>query len=109
MDYPHRREYFRVQYPAVERPCLEMEGESHAVMDISEQGLRYQAGDSSPDVGREVAGIVRFSRGECVEVRGTVLRVVDGQVSCRLTTGVPFKIVIDEQRYVNERHRGLAW
>ncbi len=109
MDYPHRREYFRVQYPTVARPRLEMEGESYAVVDISERGLRYKATDSFPEAGREIAGIIYFKRGDFVEVRGTVLRAVDGQVSCQLTTGVPFKIIIDEQRYLNEHHRGLAW
>jgi PilZ domain-containing protein len=109
MDYPHRREYFRVQYPTVARPRLELAGKSYAVIDISERGLRYRVGDSEPEAGTEFTGLVHFKQGDMVDVRGTVLRVVDGQVSCALSVGVPFKVIIDEQRYLNEHHRGLAW
>jgi hypothetical protein len=52
---------------------------------------------------------VRFHRGEIASIRGEVLRVVNGEVSVRLESGVPCKIVLDEQQYLLEQQYGLNW
>jgi len=31
------------------------------------------------------------------------------QVSCMLEQGIPFEQIVDQQRYLREQHRGMAW
>jgi hypothetical protein len=108
--YPFSREHFRIQYPAQVSPRLELSGSVHRVIDVGEGGIRYvAAGALEPAPGAEVQGVVRFHRGEIASIRGEVLRVVNGEVSVRLDSGVPYKIVLDEQRYLLEQQYGLNW
>ena len=50
----------------------------------------------------------RFRRGETVAVRGTVLRVVEGQVAVRLDDRVPLRVIMDEQRFLLDRNRHMG-
>ena len=63
------------------------------------------------EIGQEVVGTVRFRDRDQQEVRvnGTVVRIDGGDISAHLRTGVPLRIIIEEQRYLREHHRGLAW
>jgi hypothetical protein len=108
--YPFSREHFRVQYPAQVSPRLELHDSVHRVIDVGEGGLRYvAAGAPEPVAGAAFQGLVRFHRGEIASIRGEVLRVVNGEVSVRLESGVPCKIVLDEQQYLLEQQYGLNW
>jgi hypothetical protein len=35
-----------------------------------------------------------------------VVRVCEREVALRLSVGLPLRLVLDEQRYLRERHRG---
>ena len=110
MDWPHAREHFRIVYPTSARPLFISGIVERDVVDVSEQGMRFRlTGGETSEPGDPVNGIVRFRRGEEAKVVGTVLRVVGQDVAVHLTTGVPLRIIIDEQRYLREYHRGLAW
>ncbi|HEU5170031.1 MAG TPA: PilZ domain-containing protein [Gemmatimonadales bacterium] len=85
----HEREHYRIEYPTAARPRLVVGGHVCEVIDLSERGIRYRA----------AAGVLP----------GVVLRLTGDQVSCRLDAGVPFKQIVDEQRYLRDRHRGMAW
>ncbi len=75
-------------------------------MDVSERGLRFRLGKAQPpEPGNEVEGIVRFRRGDTVTVRGVVVRVAEGEVSARLDEGIPLRVIMDEQRFLLDRHR----
>jgi hypothetical protein len=60
-------------------------------------------------VGDEVEGVVRVRRGAEIRVLGTVVRVEGREVALRLIVAVPLRVVLDEQRYLREHHRGSAW
>ncbi|HET9038687.1 MAG TPA: PilZ domain-containing protein [Gemmatimonadales bacterium] len=108
-EYEFEREHYRIEYPTAARPRFLVDGSQREVMNVSEQGLRYRAADDERRVlGDEVEGIVRFRRGEEVRVVGTVVRLVDREVALRLSVGVPLRAVLEEQRYLRERHRGSA-
>jgi hypothetical protein len=108
-DYEFEREHYRIEYPGAARPRFLVGGEEREVLDLCEQGLRYRAGeDEQRAIGDEIEGIVRFRRGEQVQVLGTVIRLVDREVALQLTVGVPLRMVLEEQRYIRERHRGSA-
>ena len=108
-DFPFEREHYRIAYPTTARPRLLVNGEHRDVIDVCELGLRYYAAeDEQRQLGDEIEGIVHFRRGEEVRVLGTVVRVIEREVAVRLRVGIPLRVVLDEQRYLRERHRGSA-
>jgi hypothetical protein len=108
--YPHEREHYRVVYPTAARPWFLVAGVAREVVDLCEMGLRYRAmPDDQPEMGDEIHGLLRVRRGETAELAGVVVRLVEHQVALRLSRGIPLRIVLDEQRYLREHHRGSAW
>jgi hypothetical protein len=108
-EYEFERGHYRIEYPSAARPRFVVEGQDCEVVDLCEQGLRYRSGDDERrKIGDQVEGIVRFRRGEEVRVLGTVVRLIDREVALRLSVGVPLRAVLEEQRYIRERHRGSA-
>lgn len=109
-EYQFEREHYRIEYPPAARPRFLVDGSHREVIDVCEQGLRYRAADDERRaIGDEVEGIVRFLRGEEVRVLGTVVRLDDREVALRLSVGVPLRVVLEEQRFLRERHRGSRW
>lgn len=85
-----RREYFRVEFPVGYRPRLIIMNQSYDVLDVSESGIRFLAGeDAGFIVGTHINGIVRFSDGEELECRGTVIRTEPGAVAVRHEVSIP--------------------
>ena len=97
-----RRNHYRVTYPFAERPLLAFGRTSFEVLECSESGLRYDPGERlSPSIGTPVAGRLLFRSGEVLDVIGEVVRLQDGLVALALQPpGIPFGIVIREQRYL---------
>jgi hypothetical protein len=93
------RGYYRVEYPLRERPLMDIDGAMHQVIDCSESGLRFELGRGAPpDPGAMLHGIVRFSNGLEVSIRGTVVRVQDGAVAVQFAgKGIPMGIIMREQ------------
>jgi hypothetical protein len=109
MAWAHDREHYRVAYPTTLRPKLLVQGHTFDVVDISERGIRFRLAQAEePAPGFEVQGTVRFRRGETITVRGVVLRVVQGEVAAKLEEGVPLRVIMEEQRYLLDRHRHLG-
>jgi hypothetical protein len=110
MDWPHPREHFRIEYPTAARPSLIAGSVEHEVVDVSEQGLRFRMAEGeSWELGHSVVGTIRFQQRDEVRIRGVVVRIVDKEIAVHLSIGIPLKTIIDEQRYLREHHRGLAW
>ena len=55
-----------------------------------------------------MAGTIRFRRGEEVAVRGTVVRLDGREVAVKLEQGIPLRVVMEEQRFLLDRHRYLG-
>jgi len=109
MPWAHDREHYRVAYPTALRPKLLVHGVSFDVVDISERGIRFRLGSAqAPQPGFELEGVLRFRRGETITVRGSVLRVDQGEVAARLEEGIPLRVVMEEQRFLLDRHRHLG-
>jgi hypothetical protein len=97
-------------YPTAARPIFASGVIEREVVDVSEQGLRFRAVEGEVwKLGDQIAGVVRFQRRDEVKVRGVVVRMVGQEIAVNLSMGIPLKIIIDEQRYLREHHRGLAW
>jgi hypothetical protein len=111
VSFPVERQYYRVHYPAAERPAFTpASGAACETLDCSEQGLRYQTGPAHtlPRVGTVVRGRVHFRRGAEVSVEGTVVRVRDGEVVLCLSpgAGVPLSVILAEQQYLRTHFAG---
>lgn len=110
MPWEFEREHYRIVYPTAARPWLDGGGAEHEVIDLCEAGLRYRLAPAEERLlGDQVEGVVHFRRGEEVRVVGTVVRIADRQVSLKLSLGVPLRVVLDEQRYLRDHHRGSDW
>ncbi len=109
MGWVHEREHYRVAYPAALRPRFLVQGFTFEVVDISERGLRFRLSDATePEPGNEVEGTIRFRSGETITVQGHILRVVNQEVAVRLDSGVPLRLIMEQQRYLLDRRRQLG-
>jgi hypothetical protein len=100
-----RRALYRITYPLSERPFFDLGRLSFAIVDCSEQGLRYEVlGRALPAVGSRVGGTIRFRRGVEAEVTGEVTRARAGLVVLLLDSpGIRFSDILLEQRYLRKR------
>jgi hypothetical protein len=108
MGYLHERAFYRLIYPIAHRPTFRVGGDRFQVIDLSEQGIRYlQPGPTVPTPGSAVAGLLLLETGERLEVAGKVVRVEPPYVALELTRGVPFGLMLEQQRYLQQRL--IAW
>lgn len=104
MAYHYDRAFYRLVYPMTLRPRLRIGPLNYEVVDLSEQGIRFiHAGPESPGVGMELAGRLRLPTGEVLDIEGTVVRVTLPSVALTLSKGVPFGVMIEQQRYISQR------
>lgn len=109
MSDSFERAHYRIQYPTAARPHILIDDRSFDVIDLSEQGIRFRMDEGDRfAMGREVSGTIRFGRNEPVEVMGSVVRIAAREVAVKLDVGVPLRIIIEEQRFLREHHRGMA-
>jgi len=110
MAWEHEREHFRIQYPARVRPELLVGEGVHEVLDLSEGGIRLRpAGPLETDDEGRIVGTLRLRRGESVEVEGRMLRRDGADLIVRVTRGITFRVIMEEQRWLLERSYGLGW
>ncbi len=109
MAWPHDRQHFRIQYPEKLRPVFDTGRQRFDVLDVSEGGLRLALPAGGPVEGDELAGSVAFRRGETLPVRGVVVRVGADHVALRLDVGIPYRTVLEEQRFLLANNYGLNW
>jgi hypothetical protein len=108
MTYETERAHYRILYPIHVRPSFTVDGVSYPVIDLSEAGLRCAIpGVHVPEPGAALEGVMRFSRGGTCQVKGEVIRSDHTSMALRLQVGVPYNQVIEEQRFLLERTRGM--
>jgi hypothetical protein len=103
----NQREFYRVDYPAKERPSLTFGEQEFQVVECSETGLRYELPNTEtpPAIGEVVRGVVRFRGDEDVEIEGTVQRMDRRGVAILLTElKIPFRIIVSEQKYLRAHY-----
>lgn len=100
-----RRNHYRVNYPLAERPSLDIGWTSFDVVECSEAGLRYELGERRPPaIGSQIGGRLAFRSGEEIALVGDVVRIQDGFVALVLQPpGIPFAVVMHEQRYLRRK------
>lgn len=108
MEYRFDRAFYRVVYPQFLRPTLRLGDEPFQVLDLSEAGVRFSApvpGRFEP--GAAIDGVIELLAGQTVAVEGTVVRRQGHEVAVSLVRGVPFAVMLDQQRLLQQRVLGF--
>ena len=96
-----RRRYYRVRYPIMRRPSVDVWGQRYEVIDVSEGGVRFQCPDpQSVPAGQPVQAVITFDDRGTADVEGTVVRVEPRRVALQLTVGVPYTRIVREQLHL---------
>lgn len=104
MGFNFDRAYYRLVYPTTLRPTFRTGGRAYPVVDLSEEGARLLFGEGAcPDRDVDLAGVMGLPGGESVPVKGRVVRVDPPFVSLRFSEGVPFGVMMDQQRFLQRR------
>lgn len=116
METDNQRQYHRIEYPRDVQPRLDLDradGEPGGafrvacdVVDCSERGVRVRLPVAVRlEIGAAITGTIRFSRGATVRISGTVVWAHGSEAAIRMerTGGLPFRIIMDEQRYLRTR------
>jgi hypothetical protein len=100
-----RRSHFRLQYPATDRPTVQIDGVGNEVLEISEAGARMVLSPGPAMVaGQPFAGVLRFRDGTEVAIEGKVTRVDGDQGVLKLSPGISLNRMLTEQRQLLQRH-----
>ncbi len=73
------------------------------VADVSELGVRFIAEGLGPPVGAVVVARLTLPETSPIEIEGTVVRRDARYVALSLVRGVPFGVILDQQRLLSRR------
>lgn len=105
---PKLATFFRLVYPEVDRPVLQIGKRLCEIVDLSEEGVKFvQPAGFSPALETLLNGIVKFYNGETVSISGKVLRYDEKKGHCvlHLHEGLPFAKMIEEQRRLINKYK----
>ncbi len=102
-----QRAYFRLRYPASDRPRIRALNGSTEVTEISERGIRI-VGSGIPAAnlvhGSVIHATITFADHESTEIEGTVYRFDKQEVILALTRPVSMNRIMKEQRYLVQKY-----
>jgi hypothetical protein len=93
-----RRSFFRVVYAPQNRPWLKVSGERFQVADISQRGLRF-VNDKNIQLSQRIQGIVTFSDGQVVVIKGNVEWKRADEISLLLEELLPHTTISKERNH----------
>jgi len=101
MSQAQRREYFRVEYPATDRPVVVTRDARFSVIDISEYGVKFQSGISTDfPLGEELNVDIRFGDGEKIGLVGKIIRKGEEEIVVNLAVPIPLRKIRSEHIYL---------
>jgi len=96
-----RRRHYRIRYPIMRRPSVDVWGRRYEVIDVSEEGMRFHCPDSqSVTAGQPVQAVITFDDAAQADVEGTVVRVERRRVALQLCVGIPYARIVREQLHL---------
>jgi hypothetical protein len=98
------RAFYRLVYPLTARPRLRLGPHPLEVLDLSEEGVRLLWNPALQlVVGEGFEGTIDLPSGPSLPIEGMVLWVDLPRIGARLIQGVPFSVMLEEQRYIQRR------
>lgn len=104
----NKRNYFRLEYPAADRPQLLIGRVAHEVVDLSEKGVKFLMTQGfKPKLEERIKAQIKFRDGQVFDVAGKVTRLVEETNQCvlALTRGLPLAKMLEEQRFLLQKYR----
>ena len=95
-----RRQFFRLRYPAGQRPQVWIDDREYELAELSEHGARIACPDSGFQIGDAVTGAVMFADGENVPFEGNVLRREKTELVIKIEIGISPRRIVEEQRLI---------
>ena len=106
---PQKRGFYRLRYPAAERPTLSIGDRKFVVSEVSEEGARIViSGSCSLDPNKPFSGVLTFPTGETESIKGSVLRSTDNEIVANLTSGISLKRMTAEQIRLRQKYPPVA-
>ncbi len=102
-----QRDFYRIQYPAADRPRLRIGTLVSEVLNLSETGVRFEPAQAlSLTVGSSVTAELRFHDGHTLTVSGRVHSVqLEPRIAVlQLSSGVPAAKILQEQQLLRQRY-----
>ena len=99
-----RREFFRIRYPSVERPQMEVDDDRFDVAELSEGGLRVLGDFDELESGHQIEATLRLLCGSSLPVTASFSRIEDGEAVFDNLQGVSFAEIMNEQRYLIRKY-----
>lgn len=101
----NQRSFFRLSFPLHERPKLSISGENYLVLELSEEGCRFQRQRSSSfEVGHAITGTLTFSSGKQEQVAGTIVRVYRNVYVSQFSKRISFHPMMELQQDLARRY-----
>jgi hypothetical protein len=102
-----QRDFYRIQYPAADRPRLRIGALVSEVLNLSETGVRFEpAPGLALVVGSSVSAELRFHDGQQLAISGRVHSVqLEPRIAVlQLSSGVPAAKILQEQQLLRQRY-----
>ena len=103
----NRRDFYRLRYPARDRPVFKSKRLEVPVAELSEGGARLVVDDVTLSRGEFVSGDIRFADGAVFGITGTVVRHETDEAILKLDLGIPLRRMLSEQKWVNRNYPDL--
>ena len=99
-----RREHFRLVYPEQQRGFVKLYGHPYPIQDISQKGIKIIVEEPNAieewQLDTAVEAIVFLVFGAKIHIKAKVLRIEEEYVVFYLEDPIPFKTMIEEQRFL---------
>lgn len=104
----NQREFYRLRYPIMGRPKLEVNGQEFEVTEIAERSLQFvHAEKMTSPIGSEISGTVTFHDGDTANIVGKFGRIHHDEGVILELEGVALTRMFQEQFHLNAKYPGL--
>ncbi|MBM4250812.1 MAG: PilZ domain-containing protein [Deltaproteobacteria bacterium] len=106
----NQREHYRINYPELERPQLQVGKVVYKVLDVSERGIRFLLPAQHGHIENQVVkGTLVFRSGKRVAIEGKIIRIMPLELTCslHLKRSIPLAYIMEEQRILLQKYNEL--
>jgi hypothetical protein len=97
-----RRNSFRLIFPSDESPHIKINGKTYAIIDMSENGIRFYNPFHHRMPDGPFTALVAFQDGEQIKVIAQVVRFEPLMVALSLAEGIPLDRMLAEQTLIQK-------
>ncbi|EPE37879.1 hypothetical protein CF66_2061 [Candidatus Photodesmus katoptron] len=105
-----KRQYYRLKYPRKARPAFRIKGKYYYANELSEKGIRIAVTVTTDGYklfyrGLRMNGLLKLNYKDNQNyIEGLIIRIDKQELILRLTKGVNFRDILNEQRYIHNKY-----